>query len=67
METLRHAEVPAERRWVLTGVDLGRYDRLFKAVKSLWFMVSGNENPSVFEMKYNNVDTVISAGVVLSE
>ena len=51
----------------LHRVDLGGYDRLFKTVNSLWFIVAGNENPSVLEMKYNNVDKVISAEALLSE
>lgn len=51
----------------LGSVDLGGYDRLFRTVNSLWFIVSGNENPSVLEMKYNNVDKVISAEALLSE
>lgn len=46
---------------------MGRDDRLFKAVNRLSFIVSGNENPSVLEMNYNNVDKVISAEVLLSE
>ena len=59
------SEVSAETR----GNRPGRleYDRLFKTVNSLWFIVSGNENPSVIEMKYNNVDKVISAEALLLE
>lgn len=53
--------------WEEEKIDLGRDDRLFKAVNRLSFIVSGNENPSVLEMNYNNVDKVISAEVLLSE
>lgn len=53
-------------RAVLDGKGLGGYDRLFKTVNSLWFIVSGKENPSVLEMKYNNVDKVISEEALLS-
>lgn len=51
----------------LDRADLGGYDRLFRTVNSLWFIVLGNENPTVLEMKSNNVDKVISAEALLSE
>lgn len=56
-----------KREEELDQAHLGGYDRLFKTVNRPWFIVSGNENPSVLEMKSNNVDEVISVEALLSE
>lgn len=42
--------------------DFGGYNQLSKPVSGLWFMVCGNKNPLVLEMKYNIVDKVIPIG-----